>query len=186
MPLSWLVKVSNFCSILLSPFLLIVWFLSSQAISFQIFFYTLFPWFPWSAFLPFPVISTSVTSCIWELMAPCMAWSYHCRQLWNISSIFTTTPTLSWKTSVGTLSTDSWHPVNQSLPTYYPDYTTLHPTQHRLIHNSNFPLFTKIQQNWSNTTLINPLNSLNFCQALPILALTTSDAPPQQLIISCR
>ena len=58
----------------------------------------------WSFFL-FPGISTFIISRVWELMSPCMTWSYHRRRLWIISSIFTTTPTLSWRTSVDTLST---------------------------------------------------------------------------------
>ena len=54
----------------------------------------------------FPLISTSITSCIWELMSPCMTCPYHCRWLQIITSlIFTITPTLSWRTSVDTLST---------------------------------------------------------------------------------
>ena len=53
MPLSWLARVGNFCFNLLSPFLLIKCILSSQAISFQILLYTLFPQFPWSIFLLF-------------------------------------------------------------------------------------------------------------------------------------
>ena len=54
MPLSWLAGVGNFCSNSLSPFLSIVRILSSQAISFQILLYVLFPRFPWSILLPFP------------------------------------------------------------------------------------------------------------------------------------
>ena len=85
------------------------------------------------------------------------------------------------------------HPINKSHPKHHPDHTMLHPTQPRLISNSKFSRFTTVQQNWSNTTLINlprcfkdnpcfptntPLNSLNFFHAVPILAPTTSDAPP--------
>ena len=55
MPLSWLARVGNFCFNLLSPFLSIVPILSSQAISFQILLYTLFPRFPGLTLLPFPI-----------------------------------------------------------------------------------------------------------------------------------
>ena len=59
----------------------------------------------WSFFL-FPVISTSIISLIWELMSPRMTWPYHRRRLWiTVSPIFTTTPTLSRRTSVDTLAT---------------------------------------------------------------------------------
>ena len=54
MLLSRLAGVSNFCSNLLWPFLLIVHILSSPAISFQILLFTLFPQFLWSTLLPFP------------------------------------------------------------------------------------------------------------------------------------
>ena len=54
MPLSWVAGVGNFCFNLLSPFLLLVCILSSQAISFQILLYPLFQRFPWSTILPIP------------------------------------------------------------------------------------------------------------------------------------
>ena len=47
-------RVNNFCSNSLSPFLLIIHILSSEAILIQIFLYALFPRFPLSTFLPFP------------------------------------------------------------------------------------------------------------------------------------
>ena len=47
-------EVSNCCSNSLSPFLLIVCIFSSQAISFQILLYLLFPWFSLATLLPFP------------------------------------------------------------------------------------------------------------------------------------
>ena len=57
-------------------------------------------------FFRFPVISSSITSRIWELMSWQMTWPHHYRWLWIItSSIFTTIPTLSHRTSVNTLST---------------------------------------------------------------------------------
>ena len=52
MPLSQLTV--NFLSNSLSSFLSILRILSSQAISFQILLYALFPRFPWSTLLPFP------------------------------------------------------------------------------------------------------------------------------------
>ena len=58
----------------------------------------------WPFFL-FTVISSSITSRIWELMSWWMTWPYHWRWLWIISSIFTTTYNLSWRTSVDTLLT---------------------------------------------------------------------------------
>ena len=120
MSLSQLVGVNNFCFSLLSPFLLIILILSSWAIMFQILLYTILR-FPWLTLLPFPVISTSMTSCICELMSRHMTWRYHRRQLWMIiSSIFRKTPTLSRRTSINTLSITH--------PTYHPGHTMLHPT----------------------------------------------------------
>ena len=54
MPLSQLAGVSNFCCFSLSKFLSSVRALSSQAISFRILLYALFPRFPWSTLLLFP------------------------------------------------------------------------------------------------------------------------------------
>ena len=54
MPLSRLAGVGNFFFNMLSPFHSIVRILFSQAISFQIFLYALFPRFPWSTLLSFP------------------------------------------------------------------------------------------------------------------------------------
>ena len=76
MPLSQLASVSNFCSNSLSPIFSIVSTLPSQVTLFQILFYVFFPQFPWLIFLPLSVISTSITSCIWKLIFPCMTWSY--------------------------------------------------------------------------------------------------------------
>ena len=106
MPLTRLVGVSNFYSDSLSPFLSILRILSSQSMSFQILLYGLFHDFLGRPFFFFPIISTSITSRIWEFVSPRMTWPYHRRRLWIIiSSIFTTTPTLSRRTSVDTLST---------------------------------------------------------------------------------
>ena len=76
MSLSQLVGVNNFCSSLLSTFLLIILILSSWAIMFRILLYTILR-FPWLALLPFPVVSTSMTSCICELVSRHMTWWYH-------------------------------------------------------------------------------------------------------------
>ena len=123
MPLPWLAGVSNFCSNLLSPFLLIVLILSSQAILSQILLYTLFTQFPWLTLLAFPCYFASITWHIWELMYPCMTWPHHHRQLWIISSIFTTKHTLSRRTSVNTLSSVSPHTSSGSYDA--PPHTTL-------------------------------------------------------------
>ena len=53
MPLSRLAGVGNFCSNFLSQFLSFVRIFSSQAISFRILLYALFPQFLWSTFIPF-------------------------------------------------------------------------------------------------------------------------------------
>ena len=83
-------------------------------------------------FFLFSVISSSITSRIWELMSQRMTRPYQHRRLSLImSSIFTRTSTLS-----------SW------------SYDAL-PSQPHLIGNSKFAHFTIIQQNWSNTTLVN-------------------------------
>ena len=132
LPLSRLTGLGNFCFSLLSPFLSIVRILSSQATSFQILLYALFPRFLWSTLLPFPSYFKLITSRIWELMSQRMTRPYQHRRLSLImSSIFTRTSTLS-----------SW------------SYDAL-PSQPHLIGNSKFAHFTIIQQNWSNTTLVN-------------------------------
>ena len=99
-------------------------------------------------FFSFPVISTSVTSRIWEIdismhdmtIPPQMALSFHLHNLHN--------NTQSLRKNI------IWHPINKSHPTYHPDHTILHPMQPRIIRNRKFPLFTTVQQNWSNTTLV--------------------------------
>lgn len=130
-PLSHIAGASNFCSNFFLPFLSIERILSSEAILFQIHLHALFPQFPWSTLLYFPSCLNFHNLMIWELMFPRMTLSYHLRQLWIISSIFTTTPTLSRGTSVNTLSTS--HPTDHS------DHTTLHLTKPHLICNSKFP-----------------------------------------------
>ena len=149
MPLFRLVGVSNFCSNLLSPFLLIVRILSSQAILFQILLYALFPRFPWSILLPFSSYFNLHNLTYLEIdvsmldmtIPPQMTLNYQILNLHNNTHPIT--------------KNISRHPINQSHPTHHPDHTTLHPTQLRLIRNNKFPRFTTVQQNWSNTTLIN-------------------------------
>ena len=194
MPLSWLAWVSNFCSNSLSPFISIIRILSSQAISFQILLYTLFPWFPWLTLLPFPslfnfhnltYLGTDVST--HEItIPPQMALNYQILNYHNNTHPIT--------------KNISRHPINQSHPTHYPDHMTLHPTQPRLICKSKFPRFTIVQQNWSNTTLINlpycfkdkpasrlthHLTSWTFFTHYQFLH-SASDAPPKQIIISPR
>ena len=67
MPLFWLAGVENFCFSLVSPFLSIVRNFSSQAILFQILFYTLFPQPPWSNLLPFLSFFKIHELTIWDL-----------------------------------------------------------------------------------------------------------------------
>ena len=103
MSLSWLAGVDTFCFNLVSPFFLIRCILSSQAILFQIFLYTFFPQFPWLTLCPSYFKSHNLTYLGVDVSTDDMTIG---RQLWIIiSSIFTTTPTLSQRTSVDTLST---------------------------------------------------------------------------------
>ena len=149
MPLSRLAGVGNFCFNSLSLFLSIVRILSSQAISFQILLYALFPRFPWSTLLPFPSyfklhnltylgvdVSTDDMT-----VPPQTTLNYHIFDLHN------NTHHISKNTSR--------QPIDQSHPTHHPDHTTIHPTQPRLIRISKFPRFTIVQQNRPNTTMIN-------------------------------
>ena len=149
MPLSHLARVGNFFFNLLSPFLLIIHIFSSQAISFQILLYALFPQFPWLTLLPYPsyfklhnltylevdVLTNDLT------IPPQTVLHYHIFDLQN-----NTHPILK---------NISQHPINQPHPTHHPDHTMLHPTQPHLIQSSQFLCFTTAQQNGSNTTLIN-------------------------------
>ena len=77
MSLSRLAGVGNVYFNSLSPFLSIVHILSFEAISFQILFYAFFSRFPWSTFFLFPVILSTITSPIFELMSPRMTLSYN-------------------------------------------------------------------------------------------------------------
>ena len=101
-------------------------------------------------FFLFPVISSSITLRIWELMSrqiimtmsPQTTLHYHIHDLHNTQI---------------TPKNISRHPTDQSHPKHHHDHTTLHPTQPCLIRNSNFPCFKTLQQNWSNATLIDLL-----------------------------
>ena len=140
MPLSWLAVVSNFCSNSFLPFL--------KPYCSRSFFYMLFPRFSWSTLLSFP-------SCL----------NFHNLTYLGID-VSTHVMTIPLQTTLNyhvlSLHNETYpitkniirHPINQSQPTH-PDHTTLHPIQHCLIDNSKFPRFTTVQQNWSNTTLIN-------------------------------
>ena len=141
--------LSNFCSNLLSLFLSIGCILSSQAILLQILLYALFPRFPWSTLLPFSsyfnfhnltYLGNDVSIHDMTILLQ-MALNYHILNLHNSTHPIT--------------NNISQHPINQSHPTHHPDHTMLHPMQPHLIRNSKFPCFTTVQQNWSNTTVIN-------------------------------
>ena len=117
-PLSRLAGVGNFCFNSLSPFLSIVRILSSQAISFQILLYTLFPRFPWSPFLPFPsyfklhnlmYLGVDVSTDNMTI-SPQTVLNYHIFYLHNDTHLIP--------------KKISRHPLDQSHPTH-PGYTTL-------------------------------------------------------------
>ena len=180
MPLSRLAGVSNFCPNLLSPFLSIVRILSSQAMSFQILLCALVLRFPWSTFFPLPSYFNFHN---FKYLGIDVS-THDMTMLPQTTNLYSNTHPITENTSR--------HSINLSHPTHHPDHTRLDPTQPRLILNSKFPRFTIAQQNWSNTTLINlprcfkdkpcfptntPLNSLNFFNALPILALTNPHFP---------
>ena len=149
MPLSWLAGVSNFCSNLLLPFLWIIHTLSSQAILLQVLLYELFPRFLWSTLPPFPsylnfhnLMYLGIDISTHDMNIPLQtALNYYFLNLHNNTHLIT--------------KNISQHPINQSHPKHHPNHRMLHPMQLRLIHNSKFPRFTTVQQNGSNTTLIN-------------------------------
>ena len=139
MPLSRLAEVGNFCFNVLSPFHWIVRILPSQAISFQIFLYALFPRFPWSILLSFH-------------------WYFMLHDLMYLGAdISTNDMTIPPQTSLNYKIFDchnnthlipkniSQHPINQPHSTHHLDHTMLHPTQPHFIHNSKFPHFTTVQ-----------------------------------------
>ena len=100
MPLSWLAGIAifgSFCQ-LCASFLLNGYFSRS-------FFMHSFCNFLGQLFFLFPVISSFIISCIWELMSWQMTQPYKHTRLWIICWICTATPTLSWRTLVNTLST---------------------------------------------------------------------------------
>ena len=140
MQLSSLAGLANFYFSLLFPFLSIVCTLSSQAKSFQIFLYAVFPQFTWSTLLPFSSNFKFHNPTYLGVDVSTDNIQHYCTRLCiSVSSNFTTTPTLSWITSVDTLSTSR-------IPHIIP-ITVLHPTQPYLICNKRFPRFTTVQQN---------------------------------------
>ena len=139
MPLSQLARVVNFCFNMPSPFHLIACILPSQAISFQIFLYALFPRFPWSTLLSFP-------------------WYFMLHDLTYLGAhILTDDMTIPPQTSLNYEIFDrhgnthpipkniSQHPINQPHSTHYPNHMMLHPMQPHFIRNSKFPRFTTLQ-----------------------------------------
>ena len=142
MSLSQLVGVGNFCFNMLSPFHLIIRILSSQAISFQIFLYALFPQFPWSTLL-------SLLSFPWYFMLHDVMYLGA-----DISTNDTTIP-LQMSLNYGIFNRHnnthsipkniSRHPINQPHSTHHPDHMTHHPTQPHFICNNKFPCFTTVQ-----------------------------------------
>ena len=106
MPLSRLAGVGNFCFNFLSSFSQLYASSLLRPNGSRSFFTLSSHDFLGPPFFLFPVISSFITSYIWELMSQWMTWPYHHRQLWIIISlIFATIPTLSWRTSVDIVST---------------------------------------------------------------------------------
>ena len=128
MSLSGLAGVVNFCFNSLSPFPSIVRFLSSQAILSQIALYAFFPRFPQSTLLPFP--------------------SYF--KLDNLTYL-----------AVDIMTDDMTIPQQTALNYHIFDlHNNTHPILKNISHHAHHPDHTRfriIQQNWSNTTLINLL-----------------------------
>ena len=187
MPLSWLVRVGNLYPNLLLPFLLIVSILSSQAISFQIFLHALFPRFPWLTLLPFPsyfnFLNLTYLRTDDHKTAESFEWSYpessqQCPPYYEERQSTTYQPVLP-------------HTSSRSYNAA-PHATLSHLQQNvSMFHNSTKKLvYRNIDKSFLVASKTNPAsqltnhNSLNFFHALPILALTASDAPPQQLNIS--
>ena len=141
MPLSRLGGFGNLCFNMLSPFHSIVHILSSQAISFQIFLYALFPRFSWSTLLSFPwyfmlhdlMYLGADISMNDMAIPPQMSLNY------GIFDRHDNTHLIS--------KNISQHPINQPHSTHHPDHMTLHPTpdQSHFICNSKFPRFTTVQ-----------------------------------------
>ena len=145
MLLSRLAEVGNFCFNSLSPFLSIVRILSSQAISFQILLYALFPQFPWSTLLPFPSYFNfheftylGINVSTHDMTIPQQtALNYHILDLHNNTNPIT--------------KNISQHPINQSDPTHHPDHTTLHPTPRNLA--SSATVSSHVSQQYNKTCL---------------------------------
>ena len=100
----WLAGVRNFCSNSPSPFLSIVHILSFQAISFQILLYALLSRFPCSTLLPFPSYFNFHNLTYLGIDVSMHDYDHTTADSFELSSIFTT-PSLSRRTSVNTLST---------------------------------------------------------------------------------
>lgn len=129
-PLLRLIKVGNVCF----NFLLIICILSSQAISWQIPLFALFPQFPWLTFFLFPVISSSITSQVFRIW--CLSgWHDHTVLNYHTFNIHNNTHHIP--------KNNNWHTIDQSHPTH-PYHTNLHPTQPRLTGNSKFLHFTTV------------------------------------------
>ena len=97
MLLSRLAGAGNFYFNSFLPFLSVVSVLSCQAMSFQILFCELFPGFPWSTFFfsqLFQFFKLHNLTCL-GINVSTHNMTIHRRQLWIISSVFTTTPILS-------------------------------------------------------------------------------------------
>ena len=137
MPLPQPDKIDNFCFNLVLPFLSIICMLFSQAISLHILLYAIFPQF---SFVNLSHFSSQL------FQVP----SHHAFASWCIDRWYDHTTTESFELSY------LWS-SQQHLP-YLKDYQSTHYqpfSQSCLIHNSKFPCFTMVQQNWSTTTLIN-------------------------------
>ena len=126
MSLSGLARAVNFCFKSLSPFPSIVRILSSQAILSQIALYALFPQFPQSTLLPFPTYF----------------------KLDNLMYL-----------AVDIMTDDMTIPQQTALNYHIFDlHNNTHPILKKVSHHAHHPdhtRFTIVQQNWSNTTVIN-------------------------------
>ena len=119
--------------------------------------------------------STSITLCIWEPMSLRMTWPYHRRQLWIIiSPIFKARPTLSWRTSVDTLSISlTLHIIlSYNVP---PHATSPHPQQEvprfyssttKLVYHNPSPVASKINSTFRLTHHLTPWTSFTHYQFL--------------------
>ena len=87
------------------PSFTIFWILLLQSKSCHIIFQTFFPQFAWTFIFPFPYNLQLHGSMYLWFLSPWMTWPHHCKQLsTKMSSILTTTPSLSLRTPLETLS----------------------------------------------------------------------------------